>query len=172
MEAVKSSYLEQLLQGLPALPADQRNELVSLRAEALERANALAVPTTRDEEWRFTDLSPLYRTSSERVEQPACRAGTSRCTPGRSPRRAAGWSFVDGQFDAALSELRLETGITVTPLAAAVAQSNPVLPAHLGKYADFRAEPFAAVNTAWLQDGALIACAAQSGRGRRCICCS
>ena len=37
------------------------DDLKALRARALERANALPVPTTRHEEWRFTDLSPLYR---------------------------------------------------------------------------------------------------------------
>src|SRR5262245_35463539 len=35
--------------------------LAERRAHALERANALSVPTTRDEEWRFTDITPLTR---------------------------------------------------------------------------------------------------------------
>ena len=90
MEAVKTSYLEQLLRGLPAPPADSRGWLSELRAEALERANALAVPTTRDEDWRFTDLSPLYRTSFQRCEAPATLPG-SNCTAGPYPSRAAGW---------------------------------------------------------------------------------
>ena len=66
----------------------------------------------------------------------------------------------------ALSDLRPEAGVTVTPLAAAVAESNPVLAEHLGRYADFRAEPFTAVNTAWLQDGALIALARNHAAGK------
>src|SRR6187455_3477699 len=37
------------------------------RARALERANALTVPTTRDEEWRFTDISPLTRVNFARA---------------------------------------------------------------------------------------------------------
>ena len=47
-----------------------------------------------------------------------------------------------------------------------MAESNPVLPEHLGRYADFRAEPFTAVNTAWLQDGALIALARNQAAGK------
>jgi Fe-S cluster assembly protein SufD len=158
MEAVKTSYLEQLLQGLPALPGGSRGWLPELRAEALERANALAVPTTRDEDWRFTDLSPLYRTAFKRSQTPETA----------SPGALSGWTlpeagsrlvFLDGQFVAALSELHSEAGVAVVPLAAAVAESNPVLPSHLGRYADFQGDAFTAVNTAWLQDGALIAVA-------------
>ena len=53
IEAVRTSYLEQLLQGLPALPAGALGWLPALRAEALERANALTVPTTRDEDYEI-----------------------------------------------------------------------------------------------------------------------
>jgi Fe-S cluster assembly protein SufD len=157
-DVVKTGYLEQLLRGLPALPAGARSGLHALRADALERANALAVPTTRDEDWRFTDLSPLYRTTFQRAEGPA----------GVSAEQIAAWAvpeagsrlvFLDGHFAPGLSELRPEAGVTVTPLAAAVAGSEPLLGEHLGRYAGFRDEPFVAVNTAWLQDGAMIAVA-------------
>src|SRR5690606_21190774 len=42
-----------------------------LRSDALERANALSVPPPRDEEWRFTDLSPLVRMSFQPVHAAA-----------------------------------------------------------------------------------------------------
>jgi Fe-S cluster assembly protein SufD len=165
MEAVKTSYLEQLLQGLPALPAGSRDWLPGLRAEALERANALAVPTTRDEDWRFTDLSPLYRTSFQRSEAPGAASGVD-LSGWTLPEVGSRLVFLDGHFVAGLSELHPETGVTVMPLAAAVTESNPVLLEHLGRYTDFRAEPFTAVNTAWLQDGALIALAPNRAAGK------
>ena len=52
-------YLESLLAGQAAVAAQPG--LAALRAHALERANALTVPSTRDEDWRFTDLTPLYQ---------------------------------------------------------------------------------------------------------------
>jgi len=165
MEAVKTSYLEQLLRGLPALPAGSRGWLPELRAEALERANALAVPTTRDEDWRFTDLSPLYRTSLQRGETPGA-ASPAEISSWALPEAGSMLVFLDGHFVPGLSELRVETGVTVMPLAAAVAEANPVLPEHLGRYAEFRAEPFTAVNTAWLQDGALIALKRNQAAGK------
>ena len=53
-------YVAALLAGHGAVP-EVPGWLSARRAAALERANALAVPTTRDEEWRFTDLTPLTR---------------------------------------------------------------------------------------------------------------
>jgi Fe-S cluster assembly protein SufD len=63
MELVKSNYLDGLLPGKTSLPPTPRACLNRLRGDALDVANALALPTTRDEEWRFTDLAPLYKSS-------------------------------------------------------------------------------------------------------------
>lgn len=154
-EAVKTGYLERLLQGLAGAAAASRGRLQELRADALERANALAVPTTRDEDWRFTDLSPLYRTTF----QPAQTAGSASAAdvaPWTLPEAGGRLVFLDGHFVAALSQIHPAAGLTVRPLAAAAADSDVLLTEHLGRCVDYRAEPFAAVNTAWLQDGALI----------------
>jgi Fe-S cluster assembly protein SufD len=157
MEAVKTGYLEQLLRGLSPSSAS-RGWLQELRADALERANALAVPTTRDEDWRFTDLSPLYRTAFQRAET-AGSACAADVFPWTLPEAGNRLVFLDGHFVAALSEIRSETGLTVQPLAAAVTDPDALLTEHLGRHVDYRCDPFAAVNTTWLQDGALIALA-------------
>ena len=62
MSAVSAAHpwLEALLSGHEA-PRDGVSWLNERRAQALERANALTVPTLRDEEWRFTDIAPLTR---------------------------------------------------------------------------------------------------------------
>jgi len=58
---VNNRYLESLLAGQPQLPASLLRGLNRLRSDAVDRVGALTVPTTRDEEWRFTDISPLTR---------------------------------------------------------------------------------------------------------------
>ena len=58
-----SDYLERLLQGQSQPPASAPNWLSRLRAEAVDRVGALTVPTTHDEEWRFTDIAPLSKRS-------------------------------------------------------------------------------------------------------------
>jgi Fe-S cluster assembly protein SufD len=159
--ALSNAYLDTLLRGQSSLPASPRGWLDALRADALERANALSVPTPRDEEWRFTDLSPLYKHVFQRAHAAAALA----------PRDAAGLAiaeascrltFVDGLFAPALSSALEHEGVTVRPLAAALNEHDPVVQEHLARYVALDDDPFTAVNTAWLQDGALV----RVGKGR------
>jgi Fe-S cluster assembly protein SufD len=155
MEAVKNDYLEQLLLGLGGLPAGPRGWLRTLRSEALEHANALPAPTTRDEEWRFTDLSPLYRTTFQRAEA-AGEVAADDLAGFLLPEAANRLVFVDGHYVQGLSQVTPAGGLAVGSLALAL-EEQPSLTSHLGRCADFRAEAFVALNTAWLQDGAFIA---------------
>ena len=133
MEAVKTQLPgATCCRGFPSCLPAPRAWLSELRAEALERANALAVPTTRDEDWRFTDLSPLYRTSFQRGEAPGAASPAIETSGWTLPEAGSRLVFLDGHFVPALSDLHAEAGVTVAPLAAAVAESNPVLPEHLG----------------------------------------
>lgn len=139
--------------------------LLALRAEALERGSALAVPTMRDEDWRFTDLSPLTRTGFlPVVAAPALRA--EAIAPFEVPEAGARLVFVDGWFSATLSMLPEQgSGLVAGPLAAAFTTHDELLHAHLTRLADFRDDAFAAVNTAHLHDGALIV--AEAGHAAR-----
>ena len=57
--ASASTYLESLLQERP--PAGSLTWLNQLRAKAVDRVGALTVPTTRDEDWRFTETPSNLR---------------------------------------------------------------------------------------------------------------
>jgi len=150
-------YLESLLAGRPQLPAAFASPALAwlnrLRADAVDRVGALTVPTTRDEEWRFTDISPLTRISF----QPARSAPRLELADIESfdvPEAAARLTFVDGVYAPQLSFNR--AGVVVENLASGVNQHGATLEAHLGRYAEFQHNAFAALNTAFLQDGALI----------------
>ena len=60
---VTAAYLESLLAGQTQLAASPLAWLNALRAAALERVGVLTVPTLRDEDWRFTDISLLTKMS-------------------------------------------------------------------------------------------------------------
>ena len=68
METAANAFRDSLLAGQAAVAAGPQAWVNRLRGEVLERANALAVPTVRDEDWRFTDLSPLYRLAFRAAE--------------------------------------------------------------------------------------------------------
>ena len=141
-------------------PADDagthgRSWLESLCAAASARAALLARPTTRDEEWRFTDLSPF--------------AGTTFAPPlGASPLQPediAGFAideahsrlvFVDGIHAPGLSSLQEDNGIVVADLQTALVHHAQAIASHLGQHAGIDDAYFAAQNTAALDDAAVV----------------
>jgi Fe-S cluster assembly protein SufD len=158
------SYTAALLPEARALPAGPSAWLNRLRGAALERANALVVPTLRDEDWRFTDLSPLYKTAY----QPAA-------APGELPRTAIGQFFVpeagarlvyvDGHYVPELSLVGVD-GLSVGTVADVLRGATGLVETHLARLVGFETDPFAAVNTAYLQHGAAIVAPCDSRAGR------
>jgi Fe-S cluster assembly protein SufD len=149
-----NNWLEGLLAGRSDLPAKPHAWLHALRAEALERAHALQLPSLRDEDWRFTDLAPLYGLAFKPVVAAAAPAGLG-LEPVIAPEAAARLVFVDGQFVPALSSTA-QAGVAVTTLGAALDTRAGLLEAQIGRHANFRDDAFRAINTAHLADGALV----------------
>ena len=151
----RNDYLDNLLLGREAVADAGSAWQRTLRMRAVERANELTVPTTRDEEWRFTDLSPLYRIAF----RPTARAGVlekSQVDAFAIPEAQTRLVFVDGRYVAELSHVNADDGVTVGNLAAVTGATAAVAETHLAKLATIDDDAFAAVNTAFLRDGALI----------------
>jgi Fe-S cluster assembly protein SufD len=155
---VSNTYLDSILQGQPRLPPSPMTWFNQLRASALEQAGTLQVPTTRDEEWRFTDLSPLTRL-------PLRPSHALSATPAMDLTRfhvdeaTTRLVFVDGVFMPHLSsrpDRNENDSLIVTDLATAVATHASAIEPHLGRLVDFRNNLFASLNTAYLHHGALI----------------
>lgn len=149
--ASTASYLDSLLQGQP--PASSLTWLNQLRANAVDRVGALTVPTTRDEDWRFTDISPLTKLSF----QPA--QGVPTLAPAAVeqwaiPEAAARLVFIDGIY--APEHSFNHAGLTVENIASGVTRHDAAMQAHLGRHAGFERNAFTALNTAFLHDVALI----------------
>ncbi len=147
-------FLEALLAGGEALPQSPASWFNLRRSLALERANALSVPTTRDEEWRFTDLAPLKKLRVQAVDQTAALVDVA---PYIVPEAACRLTFVDGVYAPALSSPgALPVGVTVSTLMDGVAANPALMGTHLAAHADFTEQMFVALNTARLRDGAFI----------------
>ncbi len=153
--AVAKGYLESLLAGQPRLPASPSAWLNALRAEAVDRVGELTVPTLRDEDWRFTDISPLTRLSFQPVQLPVSRevADVERFYLAEATTRLV---FVDGVHAPELSRVAENCGVIVANLSAAAAVYATTIEPHLGRHAQFRNNVFTALNTAFLHDGALV----------------
>ena len=146
-------YLESLLAGQSAVAAQPG--LAALRAHALERANALTVPSTRDEDWRFTDLTPLYQLAF----RPAVRGAIpslEALAPFLIADAAARLVFVDGMLAPSLGTPSAVEGIEAMSIADGLEKHRDAVLAHIGKIAPCDADAFRAINTAFLQDGAVV----------------
>jgi Fe-S cluster assembly protein SufD len=129
----------------------------SLRAAAFERFAAKGLPHRRVEEWKYTDLRALMRDAKPLAAAPdaaaKARAGATGSVLADVECRKL--VFVDGAFAPELSDLgKLEAGLRITSLAAALANGDPLV-SRLGKTVATD-DPAVALNTAFMGDGAVI----------------
>jgi Fe-S cluster assembly protein SufD len=133
--------------------------LNEIREAAIARFAELGFPSTKQEEWRFTSTAPIAETPFGLSHW---RAHGGVTPPGfESVRgqglRAARVVFVDGAFAPHLSTGGdLPAGVHAGSLAAALETAPDLAHAHLARYASYQASPFAALNTAFLADGAFV----------------
>jgi Fe-S cluster assembly protein SufD len=152
-------YLKDLLQGQSQLSASPLKRLNQLRSNAVNRVNALNLPTKNDEEWRFTDISPLTKVSFQpvRVASPLQSSDVEHFYLTETVTRLV---FIDGIYAPHLSTQIAETsknsGVVVSSLAAASSEDLAAIESHLGYHTELQDNIFAALNTAFLHEGALI----------------
>jgi Fe-S cluster assembly protein SufD len=149
-----SSYLQNLLGDQPRMAASPQAWLNKLRSSAVETVSELTIPTTRDEEWRFTDISLLTKVSLQPAHA-AIKLGTAEVKQFFIKEAATRLVFVDGVYAPKLSTVASK-GIVVSNLAAALANNSGVIAQHLGQHTAITGNAFAALNTAFLHDAALI----------------
>ncbi|MCC7416783.1 MAG: Fe-S cluster assembly protein SufD [Acidobacteria bacterium] len=130
--------------------------LAPLREEAFRQFLALGFPTTRDEEWRFTSVAPIAERTFMLARRPAGAGSLDVAELALPVDPAAELVFVDGQYAPALSRAgALPPGVRAGSLASALASGNGVV-GHLGRVASIAHRPFVALNTAFLDDGAVV----------------
>jgi Fe-S cluster assembly protein SufD len=132
--------------------------LLARRRAAFDRFARTGFPTVKDEEWRFTPVTPIARTSWRLDGKGGGQVGAQDLEPYRFG--ATEWCtlvFVDGQFDPALSHRpELPAGVTVEPLGEALARDPLLVESSYAQVATPDLTPFAALNAAFAREGALV----------------
>jgi Fe-S cluster assembly protein SufD len=144
-----------------------------MRRGALERFLALGFPTPRLEDWRFTNVAPIAEavfTLAPNGASPAPNGASEiGVRLGLGGDAAAELVFTNGGNVPALAHAPGATrGLVVGDLGAVLAggEGRDLLETHLGRHAAYDTEAFAALNTAFLRDGALVHAAAGVGVDR------
>lgn len=150
-----------------------RNEFIALRSQlpgfgltwvertrqdAFGRFAELGFPDPRDEDWKYTRVAP--------IEKRRFRAMPTSCV-GLIPEDLTNFFFaalpchrlvfVNGQYTPQLSKLgKFPGSVNVSSLAKALADNPDRVEPYLARYADAGAHGFAALNTAFMGDGAFL----------------
>ncbi len=130
-----------------------------LRRAALARFEELGFPTTRDEEWRFTNVNPIARTNFLPASRPADGAVSMEQIDrflfhGHAGHRLV---FVNGHLIPELSDPgTAPAGVVVDGLAASIERHPDLVTQHLSHHARVDENGFTALNAAFMQDGAFL----------------
>ncbi|PUZ26971.1 Iron-regulated ABC transporter permease protein SufD [Chitinophaga costaii] len=155
---VTTPFYNYIVDGFPGFLDATPGNFLPLREEAFTRFKTLGLPTTKAEDWRYTNVqlflkdpftfSPVAGTVTETQLAPASIVGLD----------AYRVVLVNGHFQENLSTLPAIKGVTIEPLAAAA--TRPLVQEHLGQHIHLQDQPFAALNTALFTGGLFIEVAA------------
>ena len=155
-----ASYFTQHEEFEVSRPAGGRRRVAELRAAGIAAFRDLGLPTaTRgNEDWRFTSVAPIANSTfghSSGVSGPRTRLETIKDLV---PWDDA-WTtlvFVDGRLEYELANPAGPDGLVVTHLLSPEAASDSRVETELGRHAPPDSSGFLAVNSAFLDDGAVV----------------
>lgn len=128
------------------------------RKAGISRFELVGFPDANDEEWRHTQLKPIVQTQFALAgadSKGVAAESHSEFSFGRDA--VSEIVFVNGRFNAELSKLgKLPRGVKVSSLAEALESDAARIEPHLARVAEIESNPFVALNTGFLQDGAYV----------------
>jgi len=155
-----SKSTEKFLSAFERRFADSRGSawLAKLRRSAIERFSELGFPTTREEDWKYTSVDPIAKLDFDLPRRNGVKIATQDLlslsfADGARNRLV----FIDGIYSAEHSTTTdLPPAMRVQSLAELLTQDPDLVAPWLGRYAGFYARSFVALNTAFMEDGAVV----------------
>jgi Fe-S cluster assembly protein SufD len=155
---VSGAYLRELETFAGATTVESPEWLEPIRRAAMERFAHTGFPSAREEEWRFTPLTPIVQTSWK-----AGMGGSEDVTRAQLAPFVFGheeWCtlvFVNGDYAPGLSSPgNLPAGVVATSLSDALRSGSGLVQRHFARYARIEESPFTALNTAFFRDGGFV----------------
>lgn len=156
-----NSKIESYLSGFEQFKEnDQLNgvgHISELRQNAIDKFKELGFPTLRDEDWRFTNLTPI---SKGKFKLNGKESTVDASILDRFLIEGLDTYllvFVNGRFSSGLSSIQdVPEGVTISTLSDSANNNDKLLSLNIGKYLNFETEAFNALNTAFFEDGIFI----------------
>ncbi|HRG91231.1 MAG TPA: hypothetical protein PLW44_19545, partial [Chitinophagales bacterium] len=133
------------------------NVTPALRKNALSAFSKLGIPSTRHEEWKYTNIKSKLQEQLVLTPVDSEVNAAVKNYIASLPPYAFRLTFLNGVFHPELSIVPTDIkGVTVTSLKEAFTHQPALVEKHLGKLVNYNEEHFAALNTAFVNDGAFI----------------
>lgn len=157
----KEHYLRALTRYRARGADDKPPWLQTLRQSAISSFAALGFPTSRNEEWKFTSVDPILSVAFEPPNGAAFTLNAAdildRACAAPSACRLV---FVNGTFVPELSLLGdLPAGVRAESLSRALKEDDEIVAPYLGRSGRYQKDVFVALNTAFMEDGAVLSIA-------------
>jgi len=129
----------------------------AIRKNAFSAFHQLEFPTTKHEEWKYTNVAPISKAAFKYSSAPI-PVDTALVKTFLLPSiDQVVMTFVNGHFAAEHSQLHgLPTGVVVSNLLSAFATHGTILETNLSKYVKHQKNFFTAWNTAFINDGVFV----------------
>lgn len=142
-----------------SLNGEVLSSLHDIRKSAITRFAELGFPTTKNEEWKYTDISPLTKYHFKPVLKYSLNGLTVRDVQRFTFHDLPSFRVVcvNGNFSQELSTLSgLPRSVRIESLADALQSDLTIVQKYLAKFANYKNDAFTALSTAFLHDGVFI----------------
>jgi Fe-S cluster assembly protein SufD len=155
----QNSYLADFERFEQKLGGAAESRIHRVRKDAIHRFADLGFPTTRLEEWKYTNVAPIAKTPFQLTAVQPNRYAAHYENP-FAVLDCSELLFVNGRCTTKLSAPANGQGVRISSLAELLAspgsREHGQIEQHLARYADYSNHAFVALNTAFLGDGAVV----------------
>jgi len=137
-------------------PASETGELISLRQKAFEHFKKLGFPSTKNEDWKYTNLTPFLKEGLETEPDDKIFQINDTVIAKAKIKSLDCYHIVlvNGRYKADLSDNI--PGEDIEVLSLSTATNRPSFKKHFGQSIDLEKNHFAALNTALFADGLFV----------------
>jgi len=130
-----------------------------IRQDAISNFNAMGFPIKKHEEWKYTNLSPIFKHNFKQAFE-LTGSTLSKEDIENFIIKSSGINllvFVNGQFDKSLSSIVTDIEKAfIGSFSEAKNKFGKIIEDHFAKYADYKTHSLVALNTAFAKDGAFV----------------
>ena len=152
------SYLEGYKHFIELDDINSTEFIKNTKENAIDNFVNLGFPTTRDEDWRFTNLLPVVKSQFNLHSEKSVEIENIDINKYIIPELNSHLIvFVDGIFSKKLSDIKAaDDKVRIKSLSHSMNGDKGIVEKHLFSCADIKSEAFTALNTAYFFDGAFV----------------